>query len=164
MYIQTWHPTHQASPPVRTCSGTSGNFEIVKNKFVRFTIQTSGSTIDELTLIIFDEVSTTAICTVSAVGQDVDWMDCEQNGIKPSLIKTATHETLNVYYAKAKFTAIVTKDRTIIGMKQRLLAEHLSRDTEAIADTRQTNDHIILSNDSSDDKSYNSIIAIDKKG
>ncbi|CAF4119499.1 unnamed protein product [Adineta steineri] len=110
MYIQTWHHTNEASPPIKNCAGSSGNFEIVKNKFVRYTLRTSGSRIDELTLILFDEVSTKAVCTVTAIDQDFGWMDCEQNGINPSLIKTATHETLTVYYAKGNFTTIVTRD------------------------------------------------------
>ncbi|CAF1459026.1 unnamed protein product [Adineta steineri] len=110
MYIQTWHHTNEASPPIKNCAGSSGNFEIVKNKFVRYTLRTTGSSIDELTLILFDELSTKAICTVSAVGQDFGWMDCEENDINPSLITTATHETLTVYYAKGNFTTIVTHD------------------------------------------------------
>jgi len=48
LYIQTWHPTHQASPPVRSCLGTSSNFDLVRNKYVRFTLRTSGSAIDEV--------------------------------------------------------------------------------------------------------------------
>ncbi|CAF3917414.1 unnamed protein product, partial [Rotaria sp. Silwood1] len=95
---------------ITTTQGSSGNFELVRNKYVRYTIHTSGSAIDDLTLILLDETSNTAICTVSAIGQDAGWMDCEQNGINPSLIKTATHETLTVYYAKANFTTIVTRD------------------------------------------------------
>ncbi|CAF0936850.1 unnamed protein product [Adineta steineri] len=110
MYINTWHYTNEATPPIKNCASSSGNFEIVKNKFVRYTLRTSGSSIDELTLILFDEASTKAICTVSGVGQDFGWMDCEENGINPSLIKTATHETLTVYYAKGNFTTIVTHD------------------------------------------------------
>ncbi|CAF3889229.1 unnamed protein product [Adineta steineri] len=110
MYIQTWHHTSEASPPIKNCAGSSGNFEIVKNKFVKYTLRTSGSRIDELTLILFDEASTKAICTVSGIDQDFGWMDCEENGINPSLIKTATHETLTVYYAKGNFTTIVTRD------------------------------------------------------
>ncbi|CAF0936865.1 unnamed protein product [Adineta steineri] len=110
MYIQTWHHTNEASPPIKNCAGSSGNFEIVKNKFVKYTLRTSGSIIDELTLILFDEVSTKAICTVSGIDQDFGWMDCEENGINPSLIKTPTHETLTVYYAKGNFTTIVTRD------------------------------------------------------
>ncbi|CAF4903548.1 unnamed protein product [Rotaria sp. Silwood1] len=113
LYVQPWHPTNQASPPVRSCLGSSGNFELVKNKYVRYTIHTSGSVIDDMTLLLFDEKSNIAICTVSAIGQDAGWMDCEQNGINPSLIKTATHETLTVYYAKANFTTIVTRDVSI---------------------------------------------------
>ncbi|CAF3003847.1 unnamed protein product [Rotaria sp. Silwood2] len=109
LYIQPWHPTNQASPPIRSCLGTSGNFELVKNKYVRVTGRTSSS----LTLVLFDETSTNAICTVAAVGQDAAWADCEENGIYPSLIKTATHETLTVYYAKANFTTIVTRDVSI---------------------------------------------------
>ncbi|CAF3054444.1 unnamed protein product, partial [Rotaria sp. Silwood2] len=126
MYIQTWHPTRQASPPVQSCLATPGNFELVKNKYVRFTIRSAGSVIDELTLILFDETSNNAICTISDQGQGVGWIDCEENGkkqltttiinvfacigIKPSLIKTATHETLTVYYVKVNFTTIVTRD------------------------------------------------------
>ncbi|CAF1114474.1 unnamed protein product [Adineta steineri] len=110
MYINTWHQTNQASPPIKNCAGSSGNFEIVKNKFVKYTLRTSGSSIDELTLILFDEASNKAICTVFGIDQDFGWMDCEQNGINPSLIRTATHETLTVYYAKGNFTTIVTRD------------------------------------------------------
>ncbi|CAF3884340.1 unnamed protein product [Rotaria sp. Silwood1] len=113
LYVQPWHPTNQASPPVRNCLGSSGNFELVRNKYVRYTIRTSGSVVDDVTLILFDETSNTAICTVSAIGQNAGWMDCEQNGISPSLQKTATHETLTVYYAKANFTTIVTRDVSI---------------------------------------------------
>ncbi|CAF5069162.1 unnamed protein product, partial [Rotaria sp. Silwood1] len=113
LYIQPWHPKNEASPPIRNCLGSSGNFELVRNKYVRYTIHTSGSAIDDLTLILLDETSNTAICTVSAIGQDAGWMDCEQNGINPSLIKTATHETLTVYYAKANFTTTVTRDVSI---------------------------------------------------
>ncbi|CAF4970904.1 unnamed protein product, partial [Rotaria sp. Silwood1] len=104
LYVQPWHPTGQASPPIRSCLGTSGNFELVKNKYVRFTIHMSAAVIDELKITLFDKTSNTAICTVSAIGQDAGWMDCEQN------VKTATHETLIVYYAKANFTTIVTRD------------------------------------------------------
>ncbi|CAF1114455.1 unnamed protein product [Adineta steineri] len=110
MYINTWHHTNEASPPIKNCAASSGNFEIVKNKFVKYTLRTSGSSIDELTLILFDEASTKAICTVSGIDEDFGWMDCEQNGINPSLIKTPTHETLTVYYAKGNFTTIVTRD------------------------------------------------------
>ncbi|CAF1422375.1 unnamed protein product, partial [Rotaria sp. Silwood1] len=79
LYIQPWHPTNLVAPPIRNCLGTSGNFELVRNKYVRYTIHTSGSAIDDLTLILLDEISNIAICTVSAIGQDADWMDCEQN-------------------------------------------------------------------------------------
>ncbi|CAF4051319.1 unnamed protein product [Adineta steineri] len=118
MYIQTWHHTNEASPPIKNCAGSSGNFEIVKNKFVRYTLRTSGSRIDELTLILFDEASTKAICTVSAIDQDFGWMDCEQNGIIPSLVKTSTHETFTVYYAKGNFTTIVTRDVSIFSLRK----------------------------------------------
>jgi len=48
MYVQTWHIANQASPPTRSCLGTSGNFELVRNKYVRFTLRTTGSVIDEV--------------------------------------------------------------------------------------------------------------------
>jgi uncharacterized protein (DUF2237 family) len=81
--------------------------------------------------VLFDDISSNAICTVSVVGQDAGWMDCEQNGerwvliarhrrrrilsagVHPSLVTTATHETLTVYYATANFTTIVTRDVSI---------------------------------------------------
>ncbi len=34
-------------------------------------------------------------------------------GITPSLIQTGTHETLTVYYVKANFTTIITRDVSI---------------------------------------------------
>ncbi|UJR07945.1 hypothetical protein I4U23_012224 [Adineta vaga] len=110
MYVQTWHPTNQASPPTRSCLGTTGNFELVRNKYVRFTFRTNGSVIEELTLRLIDDQSSNVICTVSIADHQPGWMDCEKNGINPSLITTATHETLTVYYAEANFTAIVTRD------------------------------------------------------
>jgi len=48
MYIQTWHPIDQAFPPIRDCLGTSTNFELVRNEYVRYTLHTNGSAIDEV--------------------------------------------------------------------------------------------------------------------
>jgi len=110
MYIQTWHPTNEAIPPSRTCSSTTPSFELVKNKYVRYTLTTAGSAISELSLILFDGLSPNAICTVIVLDTNPQWMDCEKHGIKPAQTTTATHSELLIYYAKANFTTVIKQD------------------------------------------------------
>jgi hypothetical protein len=114
MYVQTWHPADQVDAPSRACMGSTKNYELVRNPFVRFTLTLRGSVIDELTLILFNEAPVTAVCTVFIKGSDVEWMDCSENGIQPNLGTTATHKMLTVNYPKANFTTTVSLDVSLI--------------------------------------------------
>jgi hypothetical protein len=48
IYIQTWHPIGQAFPPSRSCLGKAATFELVKNDYLRYTLHSNGSVIDEV--------------------------------------------------------------------------------------------------------------------
>lgn len=48
MYIQTWHLVNEAFASARSCSGELSTFEIVTNNYIRYTLRTNGSAIDEV--------------------------------------------------------------------------------------------------------------------
>lgn len=47
-FIQTWHPTNEAMPPSRTCSNNAASYELMRNKYVRYTLSRVGSAVSEV--------------------------------------------------------------------------------------------------------------------
>lgn len=109
IYIQTWHSKDQLAPPFRSCSGQATSFHLIKTNYIEYILKTDGLVIEQLTLSLFDE-SSTEICNVWMTNSTIGWSACVQNGIKPSFVRSATHETLTVHYSKAHLTTIVTRD------------------------------------------------------